>query len=204
MYGSYYKRAATRAFQETAGFAKRKVVFGCSMGIGIAVALALFGAAHLTIHALLTNLSLIVSCYAIAVMLCFIWNLAIAAPVFLDNQLSTELAAMRAEKKRDDRAAIQTRFASLLKAGRSLYDELNNVQGQTLHIWDAALGDWQESVRLALEEIGFPADFQEFMRVINDAEPLGGVVNLGWKQENRRRRLVKQQQKLEEIVLRRH
>jgi len=203
MYRTYYRQIAALALRETIAFAKRRVVFAICTGIGIAIALAFYGATHLTIPALLTNLKVIVSCYVIMVVLYFVWAF-IAAPVSLDHQLRTRLTAMQtAESIRGNQVASRQKFATLMEAGQNLHTELNNIRGEDFHAWDALLIDWQGYVRSALEEIGFPADYQEFMRAINEAEPLGGVINRAWKQENRRRKLNKQQQKLEEIAQRR-
>jgi hypothetical protein len=201
MYRAYYKQVLARTFQETIGFAKRRVVFAFSIGLGMAIALAIFGATHLTATALLTNLKVIVSVYAVVVVLWFLWNFFVAAPAFLDNQLKTKLAAMETtENERVNKVADRRKLGLLMEEGQNLYKEVGNVRGEDFQAWDALLTGWDGFVRIALEEIGFPADYQEFMRAIDEAEPLGGVIkNLAWKQENRRRRLQKQQQKLAEI-----
>jgi hypothetical protein len=204
MYAAYYKRVLVRALQEAVGFAKRRVVFASCTGLGIAVALAKFGAAHLTPDALLTNLIVIVSVYALVLALWFLWNFFVAAPVFLDNQLRTTLTAMEtAENERRKKVADQQKFGRLMEEGQNLFKELAKLRGEDLEAWDARLTGWQTSVRVALEEINFPADYHEFMRATDEIEPLGGAIDLRWKQEIRRRKLQKQQRKLEEIMQRR-
>jgi hypothetical protein len=108
-----------------------------------------------------------------------------------------------AENERGKKIADRRKFGLLMEEGQNLYWEVGNVGGEDFKAWDDLLTGWQESIRVSLVEIGFPADFQEFVRAIDEAEPLLGPVNRGWKQENRRRKLQKQQQKLEEIVRRR-
>lgn len=207
MYAAYYKRVFDRSLQETIGFAKRRVVFPICTAVGIAIALAKFGAAHLTADALRTNLKVIVSVYVVVLALWFLWNFFVAAPVLLDDQLRTKVTALEtAENERKKKVADQKRFGLLMEEGRNLYGEIANLKGEDLEAWDARLTGWQTSVRVALDEINFPADYHEFTRATDESEPVaivGDVKNLKWKQENRRRKLQKQQQKLEEIVQRR-
>ena len=204
MYAAYYKLVLVRAFQETIGLAKRRVVFASSTAVGIAIALSRFGAAHLTADALLTNLIVIVSVYLLLLVLWFLWNFLIAAPVFLDNQLRTTVTTLEtAENEIRKKVADQKKFGLLMEDGQNLYKEIAKLRGEDLETWDARLAGWQTSVRVALEGINFPADCHEFMRVMDEIEPLGGAIDLRWKQEIRRRKLQKQQRKLEEIVQRR-
>ncbi len=63
MYGSFYKEVLPLVARETIGFAKRRVVFPICIAVPLAIALAKFGAAHLTADALRTNLIVLVSVY---------------------------------------------------------------------------------------------------------------------------------------------
>jgi|SRR5580704_12114882 hypothetical protein len=204
MYGTFYKEVLARTLQETIGFSKRRVAFPSTMAVGIAVALSKFGVAHLTAAALQTNLIVIVSVYAAVLVLCFLWNFFVVAPVLLDSQLRTRLATIgSAQNERENKLEIRSKFAGLMEWGRHLHDKLGTVRGEDFRTWDDLLTDWQESVCMTLRQIDFPADCHEFMRATDDAEALGGSMDLRWKQENRRRKLKKQQQKLEDIVQRR-
>ena len=118
----------------------------------------------------------------------------------------------RLEKKRQEttkgrkNVADQKRLGRMMEDGRHLYNEITDLRGEDLEAWAARLTEWQTSVRAALEDMDFPADSPEFMRATDEIEPVaivGDVKNLKWKQEVRRRKLQKQQQKLEEIVRRR-
>jgi hypothetical protein len=112
----------------------------------------------------------------------------------------------RDEAKRGKKVADQKRLGLLMEGGQHLYKEIADLQGEDLEAWDARLKEWQTSVRKALEEINFPADYPEFTRATDEIEPLAIAANgknLKWKQEVRRRKLQKQQQKLEDIVKRR-
>jgi len=118
----------------------------------------------------------------------------------------------RREKKREEKTkerknlADQKRFGRLMEDGQHVYNEIADLRGKDLEAWDARLTEWQTSVRAALEDIDFPVDYPEFVRAADESEPVaivGDVKNLKWKQENRRRKLQKQQRKLEEIMQRR-
>jgi hypothetical protein len=109
-------------------------------------------------------------------------------------------------RKEKEVQPIQNKFGLLMEEGQSLFKELGKVKGQDLESWDARLTGWQTSVRTTLEEKELPTDYQEFTRAIDEIDPVvpvGDVKDLSWKQEVRRRKLQKQQQKLEEIVQRR-
>jgi hypothetical protein len=207
MYATYYKRVFARSLQETIGFTKQRVIIPSSIGVGIAIALGKFGGAHLTPCALLTNVILIVLVYILFVALWFLWNFFVAAPVFLDNQLGIKVTGLEtAESERKKKAADQKRFALLMADGQHLYWEIADLRGEDLEAWDVRLTEWQTSVRVALEEMNFLADSHEFTRAPDEIDPLvpeGGVKDLRWKQEVRRRKLQEQQRKLEEIVQRR-
>jgi FtsZ-binding cell division protein ZapB len=127
--------------------------------------------------------------------------------VKLDDQLRTKVTALEtAENERKKKVADQKKFGLLMEEGRNLYGEIARLRGEDLETWDARLTGWQTSVRVALDEINFPADYHEFTRATDEIEPVlpvGDVKDLRWKQEVRRRKLQKQQQKLEEIVQRR-
>jgi len=113
----------------------------------------------------------------------------------------------REEKtKRSKNVADQKKFGLLMEGGQRLYNEIADLKGEDLEAWDTRLTEWQTSVHAALENIDLPADYQEFTRATDEIDSVaivGNVKNLKWKQENRRRRLQKQQKKLEEIVQRR-
>jgi hypothetical protein len=114
----------------------------------------------------------------------------------------------RREKKAKGTQSVagQKRFGLLMESGQRLYNEIANLRGEDLEAWDARLIEWQTSIRTALEEINCPADYPEFVRAADESEHVavaGDGKNLRWKQDNRRRKLQKQQQKLEEIVQRR-
>jgi hypothetical protein len=204
MYGTFYKEVLARTTKETIGFTKRKVAFASTMAVGLAIALSMFGIAHLTTAALQRNLIIIISVYVTVLVLCFLWNFLVAAPVFLDNQLRTRLA--RAEIVKDEsgyKLELRNKFADLMEEGRVLYNGIGNLRGEDLESWDGRLEDWHWSVRIAADHLGFPSDYHEFMRATDDADPVGGSIDLRGKHENRRRKLKKQQQKLEDIVKRR-
>jgi hypothetical protein len=204
MYADYYRRVFDRSLQEIIGFAKRRIVFPICSAVGIAIVLAKFGAAHLTADALLTNVAVIASVYVLVLALWFLWNFFVAVPVFLDNELGTKVTALEtAENERGNKLTIRSRFARLMEEGQHLYREVGSVSGDDFRAWDDLLAGWQNAVCVALKEIEFPADCHEFMRAIDEIEPLLGVIDLRWKQAIRRRKLQKQQQKLEEIVRRR-
>lgn len=124
----------------------------------------------------------------------------------LDAERNVSLGKIAANLQKQPTSAekeARNKFALLMKEGRHLNQELNSVVGEALQGWDSALTTWQESVRSVLDEISYPAEYHEFMRSTDDIEPLGGAINLAWKQEVRRRKLKKQQQKLEDILKRR-
>jgi hypothetical protein len=200
---SYFSRLCERAVTETKLFAQRRLAFAGCMAIVIAVAMWRFGAAHITVAALGQNLVVLVSSYLFVLFVSFLWNFLRSAILVDTEQRLTLDELQTAENTRSNQAANRSEFADLMGRGRKLHTELSGLQGERIPEWDTRLTDWQNAIRIALEEKGFPSDYHEFMRAEDDSEPVGGIVTLWWKQENRRRKIRKQQQKLEEIVKRR-
>jgi len=142
------------------------------------------------------------------------WLSAWGGPItsLLGGMLTIPWWIERWDKKREERtrksknSADQKRFGRLMEDGQRLYKKIADLRGEDLEAWDARLTEWQTSVHAALENIDFPADYQEFSRAADEIKPVAigeDGKNLKWKQEIRRRKLQKQQQKLEEIVQRR-
>jgi hypothetical protein len=78
----------------------------------------------------------------------------------------------RREKKQGERnkGRDQKRFGRLMEDGQRLYREIANLRGEDLEAWDTRLTQWQTSVRSALEDINFHADYPEFERAADEIE----------------------------------
>ena len=118
-----------------------------------------------------------------------------------------EARAEDAEKKIAEIKAARDKhdlFGRLMQQGADFSREVAACQTDAdFASWDRHSDEWLRSIQQAMRDTGFPTEAVEFARAGQYAEPMMGVINIGFKQESRRRRLEKHQGFLADFVRRR-
>jgi hypothetical protein len=121
------------------------------------------------------------------------------------DQINTQATrAEKAEKKLAEIDAAREKhdfFAQLMQQGVDFSCQIAQCETDAhFASWDMHSNTWLKSVQKAMRDMGFPTDAVEFARAAEYAEPMKGVINLGFKREERARVLEKHQQYLAYFV----
>src|SRR5208282_245236 len=173
---SYYLRVRNKAWEETALFAKKRLLFACCMGVIVLSANWYFGTAHLTAVDLVRNLLIFVVSYA------FVWGVAfginvVRAPGLLDRESAAETFTLR--ERVQSKAAIETvrtRFAALMNEGADLADTLRKGLKE-FQYWLIQRADWIKRTSQALEDVGYPTEASAFRQATEYTPDFKGVAD---------------------------